>query len=243
MSPDGASAPVGCVRLVLVEDDPDQAALLMRWFERECLEAAHYASAADFVNAPDAVEPELVLLDWNMPGLSGDAAYTAVRQRVGSHVPILFVTASTAHDELASMLGLGADDVLVKPLGREILLERVRAYLQVAAAAPEGSSPTNPAPYDLDEPGHSVRRDGDLLIDDERDYALVRELLEHPHRLIKRHVLIGLLSELDDKADEQALQARLSSVVERLGWNRPGAWRLETVLGCGYRLEPPKVTR
>lgn len=233
------------MHVVLIEDDADQAALLMRWFQRECLKATHHSSASDFLAAQQETAPDLVLLDWNLPGLSGGAAYSSVREAVGSGVPVLLVTASTAHDELASMLGLGADDVLVKPLRRDTLLSRVRAYLNELPAHEDGDEAQHPSrcqppAYSFDDANHCVKRDNELLVDDERDYALARELLEHPRRLIKRQALVGLLCEFDDEADENSLQTRLTSVTERLGWNRPGSWRLETVLGCGYRLEPPR---
>ena len=129
------------MRVLLVEDDVDIAAPLVRGLEREGFEVTHRETGTGALEAsvgPDG--PDVVLLDLGLPDIDGFEVCR--RMRSGSEVPIIVVTARGDEVDRVVGLELGADDYVVKPFGFRELVARIRAVARRAPAAAARAPPT-----------------------------------------------------------------------------------------------------
>ena len=123
-------------RIMLVEDSPTQAERLRVLLEADGLEVVHSASAEEALDRIDATRPEVIVLDYRLPGMNGDEFCREIRLNVNTRaIPILMLTVDRS--DAAQMRGLesGADDYLDKSADPEILVVRVRNLLRKSEGA------------------------------------------------------------------------------------------------------------
>ena len=115
-------------RILLVEDDQDIATLAtMALSELGGFDVIHYFSGADALAAIESDRPDLVLLDFSMPGMKGDEIIERLKaDERTKHLPVLFMTASVMPSHVTRLMELGAIDVLKKPFDPLTLSDKVR---------------------------------------------------------------------------------------------------------------------
>jgi LmbE family N-acetylglucosaminyl deacetylase/CheY-like chemotaxis protein len=134
MNDQGQSLPRGRSRILLVEDDPDQAALLVRWLESSGLhQVVHARTGSEAEAMIHASEWDVVVSDIQLPGLSG-LELLRVAKEVLPFTPTLLITAHQSFDYAVDAIRGHADDLLMKPLSRTAFLEKVAALAEQAAA-------------------------------------------------------------------------------------------------------------
>jgi len=129
-------APLGeSVRVLVVEDDPVQALVLMLFLERLGVAATHVSDGEHAIAAVQEQSFAVVLMDYLMPSVDGLAATRAIRRwedaRAGRRVPIIAVTASAMKDECQAYLDAGMDEILAKPFSAHKLRDVLMRYLAV----------------------------------------------------------------------------------------------------------------
>ena len=224
------------LRILIVEDEAPLAVLL-----RYNLEAAGYA--VDTVTRGDEAElriaeepPDLVPLDWMLPGVSGVELCRRVRAREASrHLPIIMLTARGEEADRVRGLATGADDYIVKPFSVAELLARVGALLRranpmkVAARLAAGD-------LELDSETHRVRRAGAELHLGPTEYKLLEFLMRSPGRVFSRGQLLDGVWGRDAYVDERTVDVqigRLRKALTRSGRPDP----IRTVRGAGYAFD------
>src|SRR5215207_6972893 len=178
--------------ILLVEDEPELARLIARE-----LEAAGYV-VRRAVDGPSALRqfaespPQLVVLDWMLPGMDGLAVLRRLRQ--GSAVPVLMLTARSEEVDRVIGLEVGADDYLTKPFGMRELIARVRALLRrherlhetLAADRAEPTERLRYGPLDLDPIAHQAWLDDQPLDLTRTELAVLHLLVRNPGRAFSR---------------------------------------------------------
>jgi PAS domain S-box-containing protein len=125
-------------RILLVEDSPTQAARFRSMLEREGMAVTHVASAEEALDRFESARPELVLLDYHLPGMNGDEFCREIRLNVNTRaIPVLMLTVETGDAAEARGLESGADDYLEKSADPDVLVARVRGLLRKS----EGAAP------------------------------------------------------------------------------------------------------
>ncbi|CAH1652930.1 MAG: phosphate regulon transcriptional regulator PhoB [Chelatococcus sp.] len=223
-------------RILIVEDE-EPLTLLLRYN----LEAEGYT--VDSVARGDEAEirlreavPDLVLLDWMLPGLSGIELCRRIRAREETErLPIIMLTARGEETERVRGLATGADDYIVKPFSVPELLARVRALLrrakpgQVAAQLVAGD-------IELDRETHRVKRGGRELHLGPTEFKLLEFLMQSPGRVFTREQLLDRVWGHDVYIDERTVDVhvgRLRKAINRM--RRPDPIR--TVRGAGYSFD------
>jgi CheY-like chemotaxis protein len=114
------------MRIAILEDDVSQTELLSHWLQLAGHNPHAFEQGANLLRALERESFDALVLDWNVPDLSGVDVLKRVRQRLHSSVPVLFVTARNREDDVVTALREGADDYMVKPVRRLELLARWR---------------------------------------------------------------------------------------------------------------------
>ena len=219
---------------VLVVDDEEHIrravgrALTARGFEVEMAEDGE--SALDSVLAS---QPDLMVLDLNLPGIDGLAV--ASRVRTWSQVPILVLSVREDESDKVTALELGADDYLTKPFGTDELMARVRALLRRAGTRSPGSRIFRLDDLEVDLETRTVQRSGQLIRLTKTEWSLLETLSEHPGKLLTHSWLLERVWGVGYTDDVDVLRVFISQLRRKIETD-PGRPRIiATDPGIGYR--------
>jgi DNA-binding response OmpR family regulator len=222
--------------ILIVEDEHELAALIRRQLEGEGHQAlvAHDGPTALMLAAQ--AQPDLVILDWMLPGLDGLAVCRRLRER--SIVPILMLTARTEEADRVLGLEVGADDYLTKPFSLRELLARVRAMLRRVELLRRADE-TFEGPIDLgrlliDPTARRVEVAGEPVDLTVKEYDLLLILARHPGRSFSRSYLLDKVWGDDYEGGDRTVDTHVVRLRRKLG---DEGERIETVWGVGYRFE------
>jgi two-component system phosphate regulon response regulator PhoB len=222
---------------ILIVEDEEALTMLLRYN----LEAAGY-EVETVMRGDDAdvrlkeATPDLVILDWMLPGLSGIELCRRLRGRADTKaLPIIMLTARGEESERIRGLATGADDYVVKPFSVPELIERVNALLR-------RSSPERVADVlafgeiEIDRGKKRVSRSGRAVDLGPTEYRLLEFLMERPGRVFSREQLLNGVWGSDIYIDERTVDVhvgRLRKALNRGDENDP----IRTVRGAGYALD------
>jgi DNA-binding response OmpR family regulator len=226
-------------RVLVVEDEVALNDLVRAHLEKagHSVRQAHNGPAA--LRAAAEFAPELVVLDWMLPGLDGLSVCRELRRR--SLAPIIMLTARRDEADRVTGLEVGADDYVVKPFSPPELVARVRAMLRRvaldrAAQPADGSGPLVCGALVLDPSTFTATVAGEPLTLSQREFELLALLLRHPGRTFTRDFLIDRVWGADYEGLDRAVDTQMVRLRRKLG---SFGQHIEAVWGLGYRLRPP----
>lgn len=221
-------------RIFVVEDEPDIADVLRYNLEREGFKVQVYTRGDTALEAIRAEMPNLLLLDLQLPGLSGlELTRLLKREASFARLPVVMLTARG--DEVDRIVGfeLGADDYISKPFSpREVVL-RVKAVLRRAKATAGKHEALSVGAIVLDVPGHRMAIDGEEVALTATEFRLLRLLMERAGRVQTRTQLLSDVWGYAEDVDSRTVDTHIRRLRRKLGGE---AERIETVVGVGYRL-------
>ncbi len=218
--------------ILIADDDRKITDMLRRTLAYEGYQVVTAADGHEALAKAQAQRPDLVVLDWMMPGLDG--LEVARRIRSAEATPILMLTARDAVEDRVSGLDSGADDYLVKPFAPAELLARIRALLRRFETTDAEKSLTY-ADLSLDPATRETRR-GDRRFDlSPKEFDLLHYLLRHPRQVLPRERILRAVWGDDFYGDDNVLDVYIGYL--RAKTEAGGAPRLiQTVRGVGYVL-------
>ncbi len=223
------SAVNAAARILVVEDDDALRAAVGTTLRAEGFLVAESADGRSLVDDIDRAAPDLVLLDWMLPGPSGILLAARVRSRSDASVVMM-----TARDELDDRLrgfAEGADDYVVKPFAMAELVARVTAVLRRRGRVP---SVIEVGDLVLDPEAATARRAGALLDLTATEFRLLRFLAESRGRTVSKGQITTQVWGYDDVAPN-LVEVHLSALRRKMEAHGPRL--VHTVRGLGYRLD------
>jgi DNA-binding response OmpR family regulator len=219
--------------IVIVEDDEDIADSIRYNLEREGFRVRVAATGEDAINLILDRPPNLILLDLNLPHMSGFEMCRRLRaESTTARVPILMLTARTDEADKVLGLNLGADDYITKPFSMRELVARVRAVLRRAVGAETDRPVYDDGVLAIDPSTFSVRCRGSEVRLTRKEFSLLSELARNQGRVMTREVLLDRVWGLTYYGDSRTLDVHIRRLRQKLG--DPSL--IETVTGIGYRL-------
>ena len=223
------------MKILIVEDDRKLSGFLQRAFTEEGYVADGCRSGADAAAQALAIDYDLVVLDWMLPGQDGLSVCRELRRRgVGS--PILMLSARAEVAEKVAALDAGADDYVTKPFHLDELMARARALLRRGALAQEI---LHVGPITLDLRQRQVQVEGSRIELTAREFALLELLARNAGRLVTRAEILAQVWQANFDPESNVIDVHVSKVRDKLG---AAATLLSTVRGRGYRLSPEEPT-
>jgi len=226
------------MRIVILEDDRDQADLLVAWLEENGHQCDVYYDGTSFIRAYTQDSYDLVILDWMVPKTSGLEVLRHLRGHLDSVVPVVFVTQRDAEDDVVEALENGADDYMTKPIRQMETIARVNALARRMGFGDENSADNYELPpYSIDTRLRHVYR-GDELIDmTQKEYELTLFLFKNIGRVISRGHLLEMVWGTSAKINTRTVDTHMSRLRTKLGLDEEPNWKLTSVYRHGYRLE------
>ena len=222
-------------RILVVEDEPAIAELISINLRHAGFEVAIAADAEQAQAEVDAVVPDLVILDWMLPGQSGLQLARRWRGQARTRaLPVIMLTARVLDADKVTGLDAGADDYLTKPFSPTELMARIRAVLR--RKSPEAlDSPVEVGPLRLDPATHRVSGHGQEVKMGATEFKLLHFFLSHPERVHSRTQLLDKVWGDHVFIEERTIDVHVKRLREALTPVRC-AHLIETVRGAGYRL-------
>jgi DNA-binding response OmpR family regulator len=224
-------------RVLIVEDEQDIATLIQHTLEKiGGIQVDLVASGDAALRAVAEQPPDLILLDLNLPVLSGVEVCRILRGRPATaRVPIVMLTARTSESDRVSGLDVGADDYITKPFSLRELAARVRAVLRRASA--DAAVGDSPATYrgkhvHADFDAVAVNVDGKPVRLTRREFELLKYLIENRNRVLSRDRLLERVWGYDRFVETRSVDVHVGRLRGKLG---PAGRQIETVVGLGYR--------
>lgn len=220
--------------ILVVEDEPaiqELVAVNLSFAGHKVLRADDAEQARILI---DAELPDLILLDWMLPGMSGPALAKLLRQDDRTrNVPIIMLTAKSSEQDKVDGLELGADDYITKPFSPKELMARIKAVLR--RRAPQLTDDVvKIGTLELDPTTHRVTGDGDTLSTGPTEFRLLHFFMTHPERVFSRAQLLDRVWGDHVFVEERTVDVhirRLRKALEPTAHDR----HIETVRGAGYR--------
>ncbi|MFO1227609.1 phosphate regulon transcriptional regulator PhoB [Roseateles sp.] len=222
-------------QILVVEDESAIAELIALNLRHAGFEVTLAADAAQAQAAVDAVLPDLVLLDWMLPGQSGVALARQWRSAARTkELPVILLTARAEESDKVAGLDAGADDYITKPFSTNELLARMRAVLR--RKAPEAlDTAVTVGPLTLDPGTRRVSRDGQEVKVGPTEFRLLHFFMTHPERVHSRAQLLDRVWGDHVFIEERTVDVHIKRLREALEPVQC-ARLIETVRGAGYRL-------
>ena len=236
IAPSPRTSATSAPRVLVVEDEAALSLLLAYNLEAE-------GYVVDRVESGDAVElqlaevpPDLVILDWMLPGVSGLEICRRMRAREATRqLPVIMLTARGEESEKVRGLAVGADDYVVKPFSVPELMARVKALLR--RALPERiAGQLIAGDVELDRERHRVRRAGRDIHLGPTEYRLLEFLLERKGRVFSRGQLLDHVWGQSTEIDERTVDVHVGRLRKALSRGREPD-PLRTVRGAGYAFD------
>ena len=226
-----ASAP----RVLVVEDEQDIAGLIKHALERSGDARVEIVSSGDAaLRAVTEHAPELVILDLNLPVLSGTEVCRILRGRPATAgIPIIMLTARTSEADRVAGLDLGADDYVTKPFSLRELAARVRAVLRRQRSGTAAAAHVYKGTHlQADFEAVAVHVDGQPIRLTRREFELLRFLVENKNRVLSRDRLLERVWGYERFVETRSVDVHIGRLRAKIG---AAGQQIETVVGLGYR--------
>lgn len=222
-------------QVLVVEDDPKIAQLLLDYLKAEGLSAERVADGLQAVQHAEQHRPAVILLDVMLPGLDGMAVCRAIRRF--SDVPIVMLTARV--DELDRLMGLdnGADDYVCKPFSPREVMARVRAQLRRA----QGRLTPLALPWVIDDDRLRIAWHGQWLVLTVVEFRMLRLMLSQPGRVFSRVQLLDNLHMDARDVSDRAIDSHIKNLRRKIQTITPGQHSITSVYGVGYCVDVPQM--
>ncbi len=226
--------------ILLVEDDTDIASFIQQGLSEEGYAVDWAIEGEKALEWLDAEQPDLVLLDIRLPGISGIDVLEAIRDRWPA-LPVMMLTALDAVEDRVKGLRSGADDYLPKPFDFEELLARIEALLRRSSRSAE---PQEDVLHDgslrLDPVAHTCTCDGAPMDLTPKEFDLLAYFMVHPNEALSRKAIHRDVWGHDFDRGTNLIDVYVAYVRNKLD-DADCDHRIETVRGVGYRYHPPET--
>lgn len=219
----------------LLEDEVLQAELMLAWLADAGYQAFHCNTGHDFVQAVQHSQPDILILDWQLPDCEGIDVLSKVRDVLGFQGPVLFATARDSEEDVVRGLTCGADDYLVKPLRQAELLARLGALWR--RASPEHTASLQLGPVELDQVNRIASVDGEKVGLTPTEFQLASCLFANVGKLLSREFLLKEVWGVSAQLDTRTVDVHVSRVRKQLRIGPDMGFCIKTIYRHGYRLE------
>jgi two-component system phosphate regulon response regulator PhoB len=222
--------------ILIVEDEAPLVTLLRYNLEKQGFRVEDAGDGGEALTRITEAAPDLLLLDWMLPTMSGIELCRQLRRRPATRtLPIIMLTARAEDQDAIRGLDTGADDYITKPFSTEALIARIRALLRRSGSVPQKLK-LSFHDISLDPASHRVLRNGRALHLGPTEFRLLEFFLRHPKRVFSREDVLNAVWGRDIHVEPRTVDVHIRRL--RKAINGPGEMDVvRTVRAAGYALD------
>jgi two-component system OmpR family response regulator len=226
------------MRVLVVEDDSQVAAYLVKGLKEQGHNVDHAADGKNGLFLATSEDYDAMIIDRMLPELDGLTIVKSVRA-AGKTTPMLILSALGDVDARVEGLRAGGDDYLTKPFAFSELLARLDALLRRARQTPAAETTLRVADLELDQLTRTVKRGGNTIALQPREYRLLEYLMDNAERVVTRTMLLEQLWDYHFDPQTNVIDVHISRLRAKIdkGFEQP---LLQTVRGAGYMIREPE---
>ncbi len=226
--------------ILIVEDELDIIELINYNLTKEGFKTTFVSSGERALTVIQDINPDLILLDLMLPGLSGEKVCEALRNNSKTRdIPIIMMTAKTEEEDIINGLAMGADDYISKPFSPKVVLARINAVLRRKTRPSNNSEKEEQLQFNeliILPHRHEVLLKGELIELTLSEFSVLTLLVSNPGWVHPRDKINEMLHEKDSKTTNRAIDVIIVGLRKKL--KEYGIY-IQTVRGIGYRFKMP----
>lgn len=226
-------------RILVVDDDPQIQRVMRTCLESERYEAEQARSGEEALERMESGRYDLILLDINLPGVTGLEACRKIRR--SSAVPIIVMTVRDSEEDKVEALDAGADDYVAKPFGMPEMLARIRATLRRTPRAEPPTARLRLGDVEIDFEARRINTPTTQLRLTSKEYDLLAYFAAHPNRPLTHRELLNAVWGPDYGAEHEYLRVFVNRLRKKIEATPKSPKYLLKEPWIGYRLELPKA--
>ena len=223
-------------KLLLVEDEYRLATVLKTFFEKENFSVEIVSDGEDALFQAESLKPDIVLLDWMLPNMSGLEICRQIRSTKDlKNTPIIFLTAKGEEEDKLRGLDTGADDYVTKPFSQMELLARINSLLRRSNPSNLDEQLSYKNTITMDLKTYRVKREGQSVKLNPKEFELLRLFLEHPGKVFSREQLLDKIWD-DVNVELRTVDVHIRRLRKNININNTKDL-IRTVRSSGYSLD------
>ncbi len=224
------------MHIAITDDNLDEVSAVIGALSADGHDCVTFGGSAALLAALRRETFDLILLDWNMPGMSGLEVLGWLGENLPARPPVVMLTSRDAKEDIVAALEAGADDFIIKPEDAAVVRARVRAALR-RQQAPASSPLLQFGGFSFDPGGQEVRFEGALIELTRKEFEVAQLLFENCNRPLARSYMLGRVWHNSPDVETRTLDVHISRLRAKLNLRPERGFALQTVFGFGYRLE------
>ena len=225
-------------KILIIEDVKELADLVALYLSKEGFEIKTAESGEDGFTVMEGWQPELVILDINLPGIDGFEFLQRFRR--GSDIPVLIVSARDSDEDQISGLGIGADEYITKPFSPKVLVARVRAmFRRLRDYEKNQENLFRFGPFVLDYDACLLKKNGERIPLSTKEYSCLAWLTQNPGKAMDVETIYNRVWK-NTFGDLTAVAVYIQRLRKKIEENPAEPVFIETVHGMGYRFNADK---
>jgi DNA-binding response OmpR family regulator len=229
------------MRIALLEDEHEQAQHIQSVLSERGHHCDSFPSGQAFLSAVLHRSYDLLVMDWQIPDMTGIEVLGNVRAQLNWQIPVVFLTQRDSESDIVRALDAGADDYLAKPAREAELVARINALARRTGPDVEKES-LQYGPFEINTQLRTIALRGNALTLTDKDFDLTVFLFQNQGRLLTREMLLERVWGLAKDINTRTVDTHMSRLRRRLGLNPENGFRIKTIYQRGYRLEAMKAS-
>ena len=226
------------MRIAFLEDDIDQAKLVEVWLTDAGHNCYAYQSGSRIVQSLNKESFDAIILDWEVPDMSGFEVLQWVRENLDWNPPVLFITKRDQEEDVVTALEAGADDYMAKPIKRDEMLARLSAIARRSNPQSNSETALDFPPYSIDLKKRTVSINGEEIELTQKEYELTLFIFRNIGRVLSRGYMLERVWGKNPDINTRTIDTHMSRLRRKLSISEENGWKLTSVYQHGYRLEP-----
>lgn len=222
------------MKIALLDDEEKPALILISWLKEAGHDVDWFKQGRECIRGMSNKKYDLCLFDWMLPDMNGPEVMEHLKL-LGGMPPVIFLTGRDAQEDVVQVLQAGADDYIVKPPNKQILLSRIDALIRRSITKHQMIE--NFGNIQVNYVQHKFELDNSRVILTEKETFLALYLFKHINTLVSRTYLAQVVWGYSPEINSRTIDVHISHLREKLKLIPENGWRLNCVNRQGYRLE------
>jgi len=225
------------MRICVLDDDLSQTAFVAQTLTAAGHSCQVFTEGKSLIHELRRQPYDLLLLDWNMPEMPGDVVLKWVRQNLTTNLPVLFLTSRSVETDIVQMLNAGADDYILKPVSRPVLLARVEALLRRIYMHQNEVTEETYGIYRFDLTTQTALVSDTPAVLTQKEFELALLLFRNLSRPLSRSHIRESVWRQDVDIPSRTIDTHVSQIRSKLVLRPQNGYRITPIYSYGYRLE------